>query len=65
MSLVIPVWEMDVDQYWMSWPSSWHSCFVFCRSRVQILARRPAILTEVCRGFPQSSLDKFRDNALN
>jgi hypothetical protein len=29
-------------------------CFVFGRSRVQISVRRPAILTEVLRGFPPS-----------
>jgi hypothetical protein len=31
-----------------------HSCFVFMRHRVQISARRPAILIEVRRGFPHS-----------
>jgi hypothetical protein len=30
-----------------------HSCFVFGRSRVQISARRPAILIEIFRAFPQ------------
>jgi hypothetical protein len=32
----------------------YHSCFIFGRSRVQILAWRPANLTEVFRGFTQS-----------
>lgn len=31
--------------------SGWHSCFVFGRSRVQIRAQRPAVLTEVFVGF--------------
>jgi hypothetical protein len=31
-----------------------NTCFVFGRSRIQISARRPAILIEGFRGFPQS-----------
>jgi hypothetical protein len=40
--------------YRTSWSSCWHSCFEFGRSQVQILARRPAILTEQFRDFLQS-----------
>jgi hypothetical protein len=35
-----------------SWWSGLHSCFVFGRSRVQISAQKPDILTEYFRGFP-------------
>jgi hypothetical protein len=34
--------------------SSWHTCFIFGRSRVQISARRPAIQIEGFRGLSQS-----------
>jgi hypothetical protein len=34
--------------------SGLHCCFVFGRSHVKISARRPPILTEVFRVFPQS-----------
>jgi hypothetical protein len=37
-----------------SWPSSLHSCFVFWRFRIQKLARRPAVPTDVFCGVPQS-----------
>jgi hypothetical protein len=36
------------------WSSGYHSCFIFGRSQVQMLARRPAVMTEVFHGFPQS-----------
>lgn len=42
------------------WPSGWQPWFVFVRSRVQISARRPAILTEVCNGI-HNALDKYRE----
>jgi hypothetical protein len=34
--------------------SGQHSCFIFGKSRVQILDRRPVILIKIFRGFPQS-----------
>jgi hypothetical protein len=40
--------------YRTSWPKGQHFCFVFGRSWVQISARRLALPTEVCCGFPQS-----------
>jgi hypothetical protein len=39
--------------YRMSHSSSYDSCFVFGRSSVEISAQRPAIPTEVIRGFPR------------
>jgi hypothetical protein len=38
-----------------SWPSSWHTYFIFGRSWVQISVRKLAILNEVYCGFPQTS----------
>jgi hypothetical protein len=35
--------------------SGWLSGFLSARSRIQIQARRPVILSEVYRGFPQVS----------
>jgi hypothetical protein len=35
-------------------PNGWHSCLVFLRPRVRISFRRPVILTEASRNFPQS-----------
>jgi hypothetical protein len=32
----------------------YHFCFIFGRSRVQISARTPSVLTEAFSGFPQS-----------
>jgi hypothetical protein len=46
-------WHWD-ESYRTSRPNGQYTCFVFGRSRVQISSRRPAILTEVFRGFPQS-----------
>jgi hypothetical protein len=46
-------------------PTGCHSCFVNGRSRVQISAWRPAILTEDFRDFPQSLQAKFRGSTLN
>jgi hypothetical protein len=40
-------------------------CFVFRRSRLQISARKPAILTEVFRWFFSVSAGKYRESAFN
>jgi hypothetical protein len=50
--------------YQTPWYSGQHSCFVFGRSRSQISAPRPDILTEVLRGFPQSLYKKYLDGIL-
>jgi hypothetical protein len=44
--------ENPLKQHRTLRPSSWHSCFVFVTSRVQMLARSPTILTEVFLWFP-------------
>jgi hypothetical protein len=46
--------SLNSCNYWTSWSSGEHSCFVFGRSWVQISVRKPAVVTEVFRGFPQS-----------
>jgi hypothetical protein len=47
----------SVSWYWCSWnikPNVSANCFVFGKSRLQILAQLQAIVTQVLRSFPQS-----------
>jgi hypothetical protein len=54
-TLLVPKFvQFDQPPYRTPWSSGWQS-FVFGRSRVHILARRPAVLSEGFRGFPQST----------
>jgi hypothetical protein len=45
MTMIIIIVIILITNCRASWSSGWHSCFVFGRSRLQISARRPSILT--------------------
>jgi hypothetical protein len=71
---VVTCWQMQCGHFeylmlqgmpptyrdWMLWLSAYHSCFIFWKFQVKILTQRPAILTEVFYGLPQSLLVNVR-----